>query len=289
MSSLEVELTISEQSLSQQVEDLLVKRNLRGMKEMQASLRPGYYGRAAKLINRVKGTVLIGTGFPVLDTFETDGPVGAIALYDVLKHLGARPVIVCGDPLASALSADYCVHTINTNAIATRVEEAKQSLALLSPELVISIERPGLSKGAGYFNMRGEDISARCASFDEFLNQAECPTIAVGDGGNEIGMGNIYTTVKQLDIVPTVTGCDELLISDVSNWGAHGLIALLSVANDEDLFQLVRPITILRYLSNRGSVDGVTRENTLTEDGLPVSAGDELIEQLRQLTGFSIK
>ena len=43
---------------------------------------------------------------------------------------------------------------------------------------------------------------------------------------------------------------------------------------------------ILGYLSERGSVDGVTRENTLTEDGLAVEEGEQVLEDLRSLTGF---
>ena len=43
----------------------------------------------------------------------------------------------------------------------------------------------------------------------------------------------------------------------------------------------------MAFLSARGSVDGVTRENTLTEDGLPLSECDDLILALRCLTGFA--
>ncbi len=288
MPKLDTVLSAEQQALSQQVEDLLVKRNPRGMKEVQPALTPGYYGRAAQLIGQCSGTVLIGTGFPVVDTFETDGPVGAIALYDVIQHLGASPVLVCGDPLASAISNDYRVHRLAINALDNRVKEASDGLALLQPELVISIEHPGLSSEDSYFNMRGEDISSRCASFDEFLNQAQCPTIAIGDGGNEIGMGNIQSAIESLDIVASATCCDELLIADVSNWAAHGLIALLSVAKKQDLFSLVSTIKTLQYLSERGSVDGVTRQNTLTEDSLAVNVGDELVTKLRHLTGFEL-
>ena len=103
---------MDEQQLSQQIEDLLVARNPRGMKTVQKALEPGYYRRAARLMRGVKGTVLIGTGFPVVDTFETDGPVGAIALYDAFESLGAHPIIVCGAPLSQALAERYRVHDI---------------------------------------------------------------------------------------------------------------------------------------------------------------------------------
>ena len=73
-------------ALSQQIEQLLVRQNLRGMAALKPHLRPGYVLRAARLINQCRGTVLIGTGFPVLNTFETDGPVGAIGLYQLLQQ-----------------------------------------------------------------------------------------------------------------------------------------------------------------------------------------------------------
>ena len=77
------------------------------------------------------------------------------------------------------------------------------------------------------------------------------------------------------------------MIADISNWGAHGLIALLAKWNDKDLLAEINISEILRYLSKRGSVDGVTRQNTLTEDSLPVSEGEKIIFSLRQLTGFA--
>ncbi len=145
-----------------------------------------------------------------------------------------------------------------------------------------------MAADGNYYNMRGEDISPRAACFDTFMQQAECPTIAIGDGGNEIGMGNIQQALQNLDIVPAATTCTELVIADVSNWAAHGLIALLSWWHKRDLLADVDSLAILQYLSDRGSVDGVTRENQLTEDGLSASEGIKVIEALRQLTGFNV-
>ena len=137
-----------------------------------------------------------------------------------------------------------------------------------------------------YYNMRGEDISHACASFDYFLTLARCPTIAIGDGGNEIGMGNVSDALTELNIIPAATGCDELLIADVSNWAAHGLIAMLSAFNGTDLLLDWDNLAVLNYLSERGSVDGVTRKNTLTEDGLSAEVTEALICDLRKLGGY---
>ncbi len=279
-----------ELALSCQIEDLLVAKNLRGMKIIQSALEPGYCLRAAQKLRNCRGTVLIGTGFPVVDTFETDGPVGALALYHSLEALGANPVIVCGPPISRALAAKYSVHEIRVGDHSQREEEARKALAYHQPEAIISIERPGMAADGGYYNMRGESISERTACFDTFLHESakDCPTIAIGDGGNEIGMGNVGEALKALDIVPAATGCDELIVSDVSNWGAYGIISFLALWSKVDLLAMIKPLQILQYLSVLGSVDGVTRINELTEDGLVLEEGEALLLQLRRVCGFAL-
>jgi hypothetical protein len=134
--------------------------------------------------------------------------------------------------------------------------------------------------------MRGIDISKHCANFDRFMSLATCPTIAIGDGGNEIGMGNIRDALAQLDIQPSTTTCDELLLADISNWAAHGLLALVSVLVEEDLLSDWDNDAVLTFLSNGGSVDGVTGENTLTEDSVASSVSQRLVKDLQTLSGF---
>ena len=276
-------MSMTELELSQAIEDVLVARNPRNMKIAQSALTPGYYLRAAKYLEGLAGAVIIGTGFPVGDTFETDGPVGAIALYDTLKTLGADPWLACAAPLSWALQADYQVLELRAADLASAIREATENLQNLKPVALISIERPGLTSDGRYYNMRGEDITARCGFFDPYMQAASCPTIAIGDGGNEIGMGNITQAISELDINVAVTGCDELLVADVSNWGAYGLISFLGLWAGRDLLAALSPSTILDYLSSKGSVDGVTRENTTTEDGLPASEGYSVIRELQLL------
>ncbi|TBR41588.1 DUF4392 domain-containing protein [Marinomonas agarivorans] len=299
------------EQLSESIEAALVARNLRGMAHVRASLDSGYCLRAARTLFEHKGVVLIGTGFPVAtstettnstfetsstskinstseisSTFETDGPLGAIALYQSLEALGSTPYIVCGAPLSQAIKNEYRVVDIKLGKHDQQDAEAQAILDELTPSVVLSIERPGQAEDGSYYNMRGEDISARCACFDSFMNLAQCPTIAIGDGGNEIGMGNVSEALKSLDIVAATTKCDELVVADVSNWGGYGLISILSRLANQDLLAQISPLTILQYLSNLGSVDGVTRLNQLTEDGQSLDVGDAVIEELRRLSGF---
>jgi hypothetical protein len=131
--------------------------------------------------------------------------------------------------------------------------------------------------------MRCQDISDALAKFDLFFKLCGCPTIAVGDGGNEVGMGNVYAQVSQLNIIPSVTTCDELVIATVSNWGVYGIIAALSRKLDQDLFRHFDPVEIVRYLVDRGAVDGKTGYAECSEDGFPLAVGLTIIERLRAL------
>jgi hypothetical protein len=273
-------------ALSRRIEDILVARNLRGMKTVQPHLEPGYCLRAARILHNCQGNILIGTGFPVVKTFETDGPVGAIAMYEAFEKLGATPTIVCGRPLSQALVAKYRVHEIRVGDHDKREHEAQDALDSYHPDAIISIERPGQAADGGYYNMRGESISENTACFDTFMNLSECPTIAIGDGGNEIGMGNVAGALQDLNIVPATTTCDELIVADVSNWGAYGIIAFLSVWKQRDLLGEFVPIDVFRYISELGSVDGVTRINQLTEDGLDVHEREGILLDLRRACGF---
>ena len=271
------------QQLSEAVEALLVERNLRHMAGLRAALAPGYLLRAAHLLDNAQ-RILIGTGFPVNNTFETDGPLGAIALYDALAHLGKEPVLACASPLADALDGDYRILRLTAFDPEQGKEDAARELAAGAYDLVLSIERPGLASDNCYYNMRGEDISPRCGVFDFFLTLASCPTIGIGDGGNEIGMGKVAEEVAALDIRGAATSCDELLVADVSNWAAYGLITVLGAHVGQPLLWRIRHRETLAYLSERGSVDGVTRENTLTEDGLAIETGEALLWRLSLLS-----
>lgn len=273
----------AEQAVSECIENLLVARNLRGMQSVQSGLKTGYCLRAARRLMSCRGRVLIGTGFPVLDTFESDGPAGAIALYRVLERIGAEPILVCGDTLANAIGGDYCVERLPLGRPAGLSQQVADLLSHHRPELMISIELPGPAGDGRYYNMRGEDISRSTFCFDVFLELSDCPVIAIGDGGNEIGMGNVLDKLDDLAIIPSVTTCDELVIADVSNWGALGLVAMISYCAGEDYLADWDNRAMLEYLACRGSVDGVTLDNTLTEDSLPSETGKALVNSLREL------
>ena len=270
-------------SLTEIVEEIILQHSSRGMDRVREHLKPGYCERAARLILENRGTVLIGTGFPVAGSFESDGPIGAIALYQILSHLNYQPKFVCAPPLSKILSKRFETCEIPILSWDKSKKMARQALKNLDPSLVVSVERPGVTANGLYYNMHGKDISAFTAKYDLFFNYATCPTIAFGDGGNEIGMGNVQEALANMRIVPSVTPCDELVISTVSNWGVYGVIALMSHQLNKDLLELIHTETIAGDLLANGSVDGVTNRRELSEDGFPISVGLAIINQLRDI------
>ena len=264
-------------ALSASIEGMLVARNHRGMADVREEMTPGYLLRAAQLISQCAGRVYILTGFPVGASFETDGPAGAMALYRLCQHLGSDPVILSDAQVVAALQEDFTCQSLLTSA-----DDASAAADALyrsqPPALFISIERPGSASDGRCYNMAGTDITARCGGAEPYLVQANCPTIAIGDGGNELGMGNVLDSLSKLNIQPAVSTCDELVVADVSNWAAYALCAVTHWLADPKRSAEHRIDEDLAYLVARGAIDGVTGEATSTEDGFPAAEGERLMQ-----------
>ena len=108
------------------------------------------------------------------------------------------------------------------------VEDSKRHAARmledLQPALLISIERCGRNRNDEYLNMRARDITPQTARLD-YLFDGGVPSVGIGDGGNEIGMGNLVDVIPSVDSLPddpAISRVDRLVIASVSNWGATG-------------------------------------------------------------------
>lgn len=274
-------LTEESLRLSKHVEELLVAYNPRGMARLRPQLTTGYCARAAQqLWEHRNQTILIGTGFPVSNTFETDGPAGAMALYEALQSLGAE-VWLAGPPaLAAVLAPTHQVLALHAAHASEQQRHCEESLGRIKPDLILAIEVPGAAADGHYYNIRGIDISAQCGNFESFMRTQGCPTIGIGDGGNEAGMGNIDAVAADLPIKQAVGRCNELVIADVSNWGAYALVGFLGHWSDKPFLQDLQQRPLLEWLTEHGAVDGVTHKTTATEDGLTLGSGNRLIDAL---------
>ncbi len=122
-------------------------------------------------------------------------------------------------------------------------EAARRLLDEIQPALVFSTERVGRNAEGIYCSMRGIDYGMGRARIDHVFDEAArrgIPSLAVGDGGNEIGMAVIADAVREHvrfgDARPgggagigAVTPADVLMTAGCSNWGCYGIVASLSL------------------------------------------------------------
>ncbi|WP_165857782.1 DUF4392 domain-containing protein [Halonotius pteroides] len=245
--------------------------------------------------------VLLTTGFPIPPDWqpETDGPPGTVVLARALQELGAKLVIVAEPRVEAPIdaAAEVCeLATLPFESVSPDVTTTATSEALLDryePGAVIAIERPGRTADHTYRSMTGTDITAHVAPMDPLFALAcdrEIPTIAVGDGGNEIGMGGIRSVVeaeiKHGEQIAATTAVDHLVVAGVSNWGAYGIVAALEHLIGQA--RLHHPSTereLLAACCAAGCVDGRTGVAEPWVDGLSTAMHEYVVGLFRELLG----
>ena len=162
---------------------------------------------------------------------------------------------------------------------------AADLLSSVNPRVVISIERPGANGLGVHHNARGQSISDITAPLDELFTQARnagVPTVAIGDLGNELGMGIVANTLRALNplgsrcICPCESGiacdtpADVTVVGAISDDAAYGILACLaalrgdiSILPTPDMLQAV-----LRAAVAAGAVDGLTGKSEYSIDML---------------------
>lgn len=258
------------------IEDLILSNDRRGISQLRNYLPPDFCTRAARLLFEHHRRVLIVTGFFLLNhqSPETDGPPGAAAIGRAVQVLGGQVWYVIEPCLQAGL---HGMGIPSEEIIAFPILSAAESraysqslIAQLQPDLVISIEHCARTANGTYLNNRAEDITAYSAKPDDLFAMG-IPSIGIGDGGNEIGMGNlahVIPTVASLPQNPAVTTTDELIIASISNWGAYGLVAALS---ERAGINLLPPIpaeqSLITQLYETGCYDGLRPTPALGVDG----------------------
>ena len=238
------------------------------------------------------GPTLIATGFYIsrAGAPETDGPPGALALGRALESLG-RSVVYVSDHytvpillpfLGSATQiVDFPIANDQTSG-----QFVAQLLTRLAPSLLISIERCGTTRAGVYLNMRGQDITAHTAKIDHLFLQHQ-HTIGIGDGGNEIGMGNLahfIPRVATLPSSPSTVGATHLVISSTSNWGGYGVVAALSRLAGRNLLPSPEAEeTMIRQMVDLGAVDGVTGASRYSVDDMDLDEHSRTLALLHDL------
>src|SRR6516165_11973865 len=260
----------------------------------------GLWGAASALAMAPAARVGLITGFYVPQgsppAAETDGPVGAALLAKGLGEVGVSCRIatdtLCRSACAAAVrGAGLPSLAVDANDVADVIETWRRS----EITHVISIERCGRSSDGAPRNMGGLDISSYTAPLDELFAAGPWETIAVGDGGNEIGMGYlprqlIAQHVEHGETIACVTPARHLIVAGVLNWGAYGLLAALAILRedwrqqmlgclDETLDKAVLEATVVRG----PAVDGVSRLRAMTVDNLALAIHHKKLREIRAL------
>ena len=248
----------------------------------------GELARAAESLLNAKRVAIV-SGFFVVDeeTYETDGPPGAMALGNALDKLD-----IDVEYLTDSFGLDL-FRAAGINPVAAPIHG--QSLTF-APTNLVSIERLGRTADGGYYSMRGRDISHVTEPLDaDFLNAHSegIITIGIGDGGNEIGMGKVYNSVvahiPNGKTIASTVSTDHLIVAGTSNWGAWGLVAALSLLANRNLLPTrEQAIAHLECLIDAGACDGVTGRRELTVDGLTSDIYLQPLDELHAIVESAI-
>ena len=269
--------------------------------------------------------VLILTGFPVLGLDkmphgETDGPAGAAEIACTLALLGSKvwlasdetayPVLraaaevygrdteinVYGDAGEEIVVNDRprgCIDLVKIHATQTD-SFAKEFFLCHRITHLVSIERPGKGVCGHYCNMCGNYLDAYVADTDSIFSAFSGTSIAIGDGGNELGMGKyrdeILNSVPHGEYIAAELSANYVLTAGVSNWWGPGLAALLSYKTGKNLMTGPETeICALQAVLDAGGLDGWSGRAEMTVDSLPLHLHLERRALIHDLLSEAIK
>jgi hypothetical protein len=267
-----------------------------------AASKGGLWGAVAALAAAPSPHVGLLTGFYVpLATppaAETDGPAAAALLALGFTRVGLSCRLLTDDPCRSACrvalrAAGLDEVPIDSVAVDAPLDAATARWRSAGIDWAIAVERCGRSAGGPPRNMRGEDISRYAAPLDDVFAAGPWRTIAIGDGGNEIGMGAlprrvIAAAVDYGELIACATPADHLITAGVSHWGAYALLAGLAVLRPDwratllDCLDPAMERRILEAVVREGpAVDGVTLRQAPTVDSLDCATHSRKAEAIR--------
>ncbi|MEZ4864821.1 MAG: DUF4392 domain-containing protein [Caldilineaceae bacterium] len=258
------------------------------------------------------------TGFPSRSFLgrgitETDGPVGAVYLARVLDEvLNAVPIIIIDPELQH-----YCAKpSANAGLLVTSVEQAllakrgKVKAAAVSffdcpvdeaaahtaaarllqeaqPKALIAVEMPGKAADGFAHTASGRAIvDEHLAKADPFFALAQAQgilRIGLGDGGNELGMGNLRTTLAQLsplgETIAAVAESDVPVVGASSNWAAYAIgVCLEALGGSTQVNRAIDLAGIIRRCAEEGAIDGISSRPEAKVDGTPISMNLGVVE-----------
>ena len=251
-------------------------------------------GRAGSRVGLVTGVHIAWAPSPAA---ETDGPVGTAVLAAALAAIGAEPLVLTDEPCAQVTGA--CLEVLGAGRpevlpVSADEEQVAARVAGLGPSHLVAVERLGPNARGRVLTMRGFDVTESTAPLHAAFALPGLVTGAVGDGGNEIGMGNVPADVVAACIahgeaIACRVPVDALVVAGTSNWGCSGLVAALALLAPDHAGRLTALLDpqvdaqVLGAATAAGAIDGVTGLPGATVDGVPVAGYADLLADLRCL------
>lgn len=228
------------------IEDIILQNDTRNMTSLRPHLPANFATEAAELVLEHPNKVMIITGFYILAAGapETDGPPGAAGIGEALSELGYEVAYVTDKYSKEAMESVACGKEVIEFPLGSHNESSRFANELIqswAPTCLISIERASLVGDGTYRNWKGVDFSPFNAKIDHLFDQHPY-SVGIGDGGNEIGMGNLRHIIPDQEGLPddpSVTTTTKLMIASCSNWGGYGLAAALSLIKGKNLLPSV--------------------------------------------------
>jgi hypothetical protein len=178
--------------------------------------------------------------------------------------------------------------------------KAEKLISRFNPSVLVAIERPGWNEKRWHHNMKGRNISDWVGKTDYLFlhgHKTGIATIAVADGGNELGCGTIVKTVRKYvphgsrcqcpcgGGIAAVTPADVLVISGVSNWGSYGIAACFSLMKTVRFsHNAERELQLLEKAVKAGAIDSITLERKPFVDGVSPSINSLVANLLLAIT-----
>jgi D-glutamate cyclase len=292
------------QPLIDRIEALIHRDVGRGMDAVFRATRGGLWCATSALAASAAPKIGLITGFFVPGgdppAAETDGPAGAalMALGFLRAGMSCRLATdtgcrsACRVALDAAGAGEVAIDTVAPFASVDGLIELWRRDGI---EWVIAIERCGPAADGRPRNMRGTDISSHAAPLDRLFGAGPWRTIAIGDGGNEIGMGRvprplIAEHVPLGEMIGCVVPADFLITAGVSHWGAYAVLAALTIlrpvwaaAMRPALTPALDQAVIEAMVRDGPAVDGVTLQREATIDALDMAAHHAVLGGVRAL------
>lgn len=293
--------------------------------------KPLAMSAAERLVQTLKANdfVYIFTGFVLLPhkKAEMDGMVGSMLLARALvKAFDVKPVIICPTDCINAVkNMSYVVglhcyenleevknYPISMGVVAFTKEilmaesQANEILSQGLPSAIISIECPGANTNGVYHNAVGMDVTELEAKSDVLFQKCKnigILNIAIGDLGNEMGMGTISGYVNSY--IPyaangdCVCGChggimakteaDNIITATVSDWGCYAMIAAIAyLKHDIDIMHHGEMEREVMKMATRSGMVDMTGWLDPAIDGFGIQLNKLIVDLMRECIRYPL-